>query len=131
MTYIPAFRVARPSDNLDALLPFYLDGLGLEILFHFHDHDGFDGIMLGRPGWPYHLEFTHRLGHAAGRAPTEDNLLVLYYPEEPAWRQAVQRMSDAGFLPVKACNPYWDRSGCTFEDPDGYRIVLQNEDWAL
>jgi hypothetical protein len=25
-----------------------------------------------------------------------------------------------------AFNPYWDRSGRTFEDPDGYRVVLQN-----
>lgn len=23
-------------------------------------------------------------------------------------------------------NPYWDASGQTFEDADGYRIVLQN-----
>lgn len=22
--------------------------------------------------------------------------------------------------------PYWDKQGKTFEDPDGYRVVLQN-----
>ncbi len=26
-------------------------------------------------------------------------------------------------------NPYWDKLGRTFEDPDGYRVVLQNADW--
>ena len=30
---------------------------------------------------------------------------------------------------VKSYNPYWDISGVTFEDPDGYRIVLQNATW--
>jgi len=129
MTPSPTLRIARPSDNLFALLPFYTDGLGLEILFHFRDHDGFDGIVIGRPGSPYHLEFTHCLTYVAGRAPTEDNLLVFYLPEEAAWLKAVQRMANAGFLPIAAFNPYWDRLGCTFEDPDGYRVVLQNDEW--
>ena len=31
--------------------------------------------------------------------------------------------------PVKAFNPYWDRKGKTFEDPDGYRVVLQQASW--
>lgn len=127
----PVLRVARPSENLYALLPFYIDGLGLEVLHHFHNHDGFDGIMIGRSGWSYHLEFTYCLAHVAGQAPTKDNLLVFYYPQAATWRQAVQRMADAGFLPVKPFNPYWARAGCTFEDPDGYRVVLQNEDWPL
>jgi hypothetical protein len=35
-------------------------------------------------------------------------------------------MLGAGFVPVSAVNPYWDRDGVTFEDPDGYRVVLQN-----
>jgi hypothetical protein len=33
--------------------------------------------------------------------------------------------------PVKAFNPYWDRKGRTFADPDGYRVVLQNAAWEL
>jgi YycE-like C-terminal domain len=31
---------------------------------------------------------------------------------------------------VKVFNPYWDRKGKTFEEPDGYRGVLQNAGWA-
>lgn len=110
---------------------FYRDGLGLEMLASFADHDGFDGVMLGRPGSPYHLEFTARHGHGAGRAPTEDNLLVFYLPELGEWNAAVARMVEHGFAPVPAFNPYWDRQGRTFEDPDGYRVVLQHAAWAL
>jgi catechol 2,3-dioxygenase-like lactoylglutathione lyase family enzyme len=80
MNDIPKLRVARPTDNLDALIRFYRDGLGLEILFRFEDHDGFDGIMLGRRGAPYHFEFTHAHGHSAGRTPSQDNLFGLLFP---------------------------------------------------
>lgn len=130
MDAIPTLRVARPTDDLDALLPFYVGGLGLEVLFRFADHDGFDGVMLGREGWPYHLEFTRAHGHLAGRAPTADNLLVFYCPDDEDWRRAVACMVAAGFAPVAAFNPYWDRAGRTFEDPDGYRVVLQQGGWT-
>ncbi len=112
-------------------MPFYRDGLGLTVLFRFEDHEGFSGVMLGRAGAPYHFEFTQARGHAAGRAPTQDNLLVFYLPESREWIHAVQRMRDAGFAPVQAFNPYWDQQGLTFEDPDGYRVVLQQSAWTL
>ena len=123
-------RVARPTDHLDAIATMYADGLGLEVIGHFGDHDGFDGVMLGEPGGPYHLEFTTRAGHPSGRAPTEDNLLVFYIPDVEAWQRACARMEAAGFAPVDAFNPYWDRHGRTFEDLDGYRVVLQNTVWG-
>jgi catechol 2,3-dioxygenase-like lactoylglutathione lyase family enzyme len=125
----PILRVARPSDDLDGLLRFYRDGLGLRVLYRFEDHDGFDGMMLGREGAPYHFEFTKKRGHRVGRAPTADSLLIFYHPDNADWRAAVQRMRDAGFVPVTSFNPYWDREGVTFEDPDGYRVVLQNSSW--
>lgn len=130
MTPVPHLRVARPTDNLEALLRFYEQGLGLAVLYRFEDHDGFDGVMLGGAGAPYHFEFTTKHGHAVGRAPTPDNLLVFYLPEAARWHAAVQRLKDAGFDPVPAFNPYWDRAGVTFEDPDGYRVVLQNAAWT-
>ena len=129
MSDFPALRVARPTDHLDALIRFYRDGLGLEILYRFENHDGFDGVMLGRPGAPYHFEFTHAHGHSVGRAPTQDNLLVFYLRDRNEWVASVQSMRNAGFEPVPSFNSYWDRNGVTFEDPDGYRIVLQNSSW--
>ncbi|WP_368484386.1 VOC family protein [Pseudooceanicola sp. HF7] len=67
--------------------------------------------------------------HEAGRAPTKDNLTVFYLPDTETWREGVTRMRAAGFEPVPSFNPYWDVNGRTFEDPDGYRIVLQNAAW--
>jgi len=122
-------RIARPTDDLAAVVTFYRDGLGLDVLYEFRDHEGFDGVMLGRSGTAYHLEFTSRAGHRAGRAPTSDNLLVFYLPDEGAWRATVARLERAGHRPVRSFNPYWDKRGRTFEDPDGYRVVLQNESW--
>jgi len=131
MANAPKLRVARPTDDLDALLPFYRDGLGLRLLYRFENHDGFDGMMLGAEGAPYHFEFTRVHGHPAGKAPTKDNLLVFYLPERDEWQAAVDRMAQAGFSPVSAFNPYWDIQGLTFEDPDGYRVVLNHAGWGL
>lgn len=122
-------RIARPSDDLEALLAFYRDGLGFDVLYQFEDHDGFDGVMLGKASAPYHFEFTRSHAHRVGRAPSQDHLLVFYLPENAAWRDAVARMRSAGFDAVASFNPYWDRQGVTFEDPDGYRIVLQHAAW--
>ena len=124
-------RVARPTDDLESVARFYRDGLGFAELFRFEDHDGFNGVMLGLPGAPYHLEFTTAQGHRAGRAPTADNLLVFYLPDAQQWNDAVARLRSAGYEPVASFNPYWDRDGLTFEDPDGYRIVLQHDTWDL
>lgn len=123
-------RVARPTDRLEEIIRFYRDGLGLSVLGSFADHDGFDGVMLGQPGQSYHLEFTTQRGHSVGRAPTQDNLLVFYMPSPELWRAAVARMRSCGYEPVTSLNPYWDRQGKTFEDADGYRVVLQNAEWS-
>ena len=123
-------RVARPTDHLTEVVRFYRDGLGFEVLYEFNDHEGFDGIMLGHDGAAYHLEFTRKRGHTAGRAPTGDNLLVFYLPDETDWQQALQRLESRGYKAVKSFNPYGDKQGKTFEAPDGYRVVLQNARWS-
>jgi hypothetical protein len=122
-------RVARPTDHLEEVVRFYTVGIGLTVLGSFEDHDGFDGVMLGIRRAPYHIEFTRKRGDVVGRAPTEDNLLVFYIPEVQEWQSAVEQMEAAGYAAVSAYNPYWDRNGRTYEDPDGYRIVLQNGPW--
>ncbi|WP_372736076.1 VOC family protein [Nocardioides sp.] len=117
-------RIARPTDRLEEVVRFYRDGLGLVELGRFEGHAGFDGVMLGLPDASVHLEFTRHEGGSPGPAPSRDNLLVLYVPdagELAAWRD---HMIAAGHEPVAAENPYWDLRGVTFEDPDGWRIVL-------
>ena len=107
----------------------YSHGLGIERLSHFVDHEGFDGVILGWPQAPYHIEFTSRKGHPVGTAPSKDHLLVFYVPDEKEWKQRCAKMISAGFKEVESYNPYWDLEGKTFEDIDGYRVVIQNEKW--
>ena len=122
-------RIARPSDNLEAISRMYQKGLGFEKISEFVDHNGFDGIILGDRNSQYHLEFTHHRGTIAGKAPTRDNLLIFYIPDKQEWDSACKQMLTAGFALVKSYNNYWDKSGRTFEDLDGYRVVLQNSNW--
>ncbi|GAB3240477.1 VOC family protein [Hymenobacter seoulensis] len=126
---VPKLRVARPTNNLQALLRFYRDGLGLTVLGSFTNHDGFDGLMLGHPQAPYHLEFTSQRGYTAVGVPSAEHLLVFYVPDADEWLLAVNRMREAGFESVSAHNPYWNQHGVTFTDPDGYRVVLQQAAW--
>jgi catechol 2,3-dioxygenase-like lactoylglutathione lyase family enzyme len=126
---IPKLRVARPTNDLAAVRHFYMEGLGLPELYAFTGHDGFDGLMLGHPQGPYHLEFTCQAGHVAPPAPTAENLLVFYVPVAEEWAAAVDRLRAHGYQPVPAYNAYWDQQGLTFADPDGYRVVLQQTAW--
>ena len=122
-------RVARPTYRFEEVVRFYRDGLRLTVLGAFVDHAGFDGVMLGMAGAPYHLEFTYQRGHTVGNAPTRDHLLVFYLPDQTAWLEATAHMEQAGYSPTASFNPYWDKQGLTYEDPDGYRVVLQNAEW--
>lgn len=126
---IPRFRVARPSRDLDAATVFYTRALGLKILATFAGHAGFDGVILGHPAWPYHLELTRRAADPVTPRPTEEDLLVFYLSERAEWEAVVQRVRESGGRPVPNANPYWMEHGLTFEDPDGYLIVLQNAAW--
>lgn len=129
MTTETTLRIARPTEHLAQVLRFYIEGLGWTILDAFQDHEGIDGVMVGLPGAPYHLELTFKPGDPVGPAPTPDDLLVFYLPGKAEWRASVDRLLVAGYKPVSASNPYWDRVGLTFEDPDGYRVVLENTKW--
>lgn len=117
-------RIARPTDQLEEVTAFYRDGLGLHELAHFEHHDGYEGVMLGLPGTTYHLEFTRRYAGSPGPAPTRDNLLVLYIPDAHQLRDVSDRLVRLGHRPVEPENPYWRDKSVTFEDPDGWRVVL-------
>ena len=124
-------RIARPVTDLKRAAMMYCQGLELQHIGGFDDHDGFNGMMLGREDLGWHMEFTVCLHHPVQASPTEDDLLVLYYPDHAEWELACTRMKEAGFVSMPSFNPYWDVSGRTFVDPDGYRVVLQNKAWAI
>lgn len=122
-------RIARPVSHLDRTERMYCAAFNLAVLAKFQNHQGFDGVMLGRPGMDYHFEFTHCAEHPVVPSPTIEDLLVFYIPDRQEWQSTHDRVVDHGFVPVPSLNPYWDVSGRTFEDPDGYRVVLQNAAW--
>jgi hypothetical protein len=108
----------------------YCAGLGLAILATFRDHNGFDGTMVGEQSAAVHFEFTVCRAHPVEPSPTPEDLVVFYLPETFKWATRCSSVVAAGFKEVQPFNPYWSRSGRTFEDPDGYRIVLQNAAWG-
>jgi catechol 2,3-dioxygenase-like lactoylglutathione lyase family enzyme len=118
-------RVARHTERLEAVVRFYRDGLGLTEIGGFRDHEGYDGVFLEVPGTGAHLELTAGGGHSAP-APHPESALVLYLGDDAAMRAVVARL---GVDPVAPANPYWAEHGLTFEDPDGFRVVLVPERW--
>jgi len=122
-------RVARPTDRLEQISRMYSEGLGLQVLAKFEDHDGYDGVILGQPGMEYHLEFTRHGGHAAEGTASPEHLLAIYLPQASDWDATALSMMEAGFKPVTSVNPFWEACGRTFEDVDGYRVVLVRDSW--
>ena len=61
--------------------------------------------------------------------PTKEDLIIFYIPKIDEWKKVITNLESNGFDPVKSLNPYWDKKGKTYQDPDGYRIVIQNADW--
>lgn len=129
MTRGAHLRVARPTGHLERVVEMYRKGLGFEELGSFRGHERFDGAMLGHPEHGYHLELTEESGAAVPDRPDPENLLVFYVPDRVEWENVCVQMSEAGFKTVPSHNPYWDARGRTFEDPDGYRVVLENAEW--
>jgi catechol 2,3-dioxygenase-like lactoylglutathione lyase family enzyme len=122
-------RIARPVSDLSRAEIMYCAALGLVVLSKFQDHQGFNGVMLGRSGMDYHFEFTQCPAHPVRPTPTPEDLLVFYVPDQAEWQSTCDRLVENGFVGVTSFNPYWDVAGRTFKDPDGYLIVLQNAAW--
>jgi catechol 2,3-dioxygenase-like lactoylglutathione lyase family enzyme len=114
-------RVARPAADLGRSTAFYRDLLGLAVRGGFRDHDGYDGVFFALPGGG-EVELT--AGPARPTGGTEEDLLVLYLGSAAELGAAVDRLVTAGVVPRRSSNPYWNRVGQTFDDPDGYRVVL-------
>jgi catechol 2,3-dioxygenase-like lactoylglutathione lyase family enzyme len=128
---VTAVRVARPTDRLEQCVRFYRDALGLVELGGFHDHDGYDGVMLGLPDRTVHLELTSHAEGSPCPAPTADNLLVLYLPDHDSVEAVAARLASAGHPAVEPENPYWRGRSITVEDPDGWRVVLVDAAYSV
>ncbi|MBO3751668.1 VOC family protein [Streptosporangiaceae bacterium NEAU-GS5] len=119
-------RIARQTGQLDTVVAFYGDRLGLPEIARFTGHDGYDGVMFDLPGTGAHLEFTATT-HVDPPRPHVEDLLVLYLGDRETVDQLVAR---SGADPVASANPYWDEVGVTITDPDGFRVVLVAGSWG-
>jgi len=116
-------RVARHTQNIEKIKRFYVDLLGLEILGEFQGHDGYDGIFIGQPDKGWHLEFTVS-DHLPQRVIDEDDLLIFYTSSEEDYKGILVRAEKLGMGKTVARNPYWNKKGIIFKDPDGYLSVI-------
>lgn len=120
------FRLARPTNQLEAITKFYTECLSLPVIGQFKNHKGYDGVMIGLPGADHHLEFTQHESKPELPQPTKEHLLVFYFATTDEYNKATERLKQYGHQPVPPENPYWEGKSETFEDPDGWRIVLFN-----
>lgn len=121
---VAKMRVARVTQDLEAISRFYKDGLGLAMIASFEDHAGYSGLIFGLPGVEYQLEFTQEKDAPPPPKPHPDDLLVFYLREKEAIGKLVVRLGVMGYHPVAPANPYWENKSVTIPDPDGWRVVL-------
>lgn len=119
-------RIARPTDKLEEVIDFYVNGLGLKQIQKFTGNRGYEGVIIGLPDVNYHLEFTRHIDGSPCPAPTKDNLLVFYIANKNEINKVSDRLQKMGYKEVEPDNGYWKEQGITIEDPDGWRIVLMN-----
>jgi catechol 2,3-dioxygenase-like lactoylglutathione lyase family enzyme len=119
-------RIARPTGQLERVVAFYRDGIGLPIIYSYTDDAEYDGVIFGLPGKSVNLEITRHHGDGPCPIPPPDNLLVLYILDRGAIDDLVGRLREMGHAPVAPRNPYWAEKGVTIPDPDGWNVVLMN-----
>ena len=76
------FRIARHTTNLESIIAFYCGILDLEILGEFHNHDRYDGVLIGNRDSDWHLEFTVS-DEQPDHSPDVDDLLVFILKVKP------------------------------------------------
>jgi catechol 2,3-dioxygenase-like lactoylglutathione lyase family enzyme len=117
------FRIARHTKDLNRIIDFYGRILGLKVLGEFKDHHNYNGVFLGFPGADWHLEFT-----VSDKLPVhstdDDDLLVFYAASLTEFAEIKEKFIANRVKHVIPQNPYWEKNGITFEDPDGFRIVI-------
>jgi ribosomal protein S18 acetylase RimI-like enzyme len=116
----PRLRIARHTDQLEAVATFYRDRVGFREIGRFAGHDGYDGVILAVPATGTQLELTSGGPHPAPEQHPE-SLLVLYLETQAEIDAIATRIAQH---PVVPANPYWRKNALAFADPDGFQLLL-------
>lgn len=119
------FRFARHTNDLEQIKSFYIDILGFELLGGFENHNGYDGIFIGKSNENWHLEFTKSEDIVLFDF-NEDDILVFYPNSKIEFDLVVNKVQSHKIEFIKAKNPYWNENGKMILDPDGYRVVISD-----
>lgn len=119
------FRYARHTNNLEKLKLFYIDFLGLELLGSFENHNGYNGIFIGKPNENWHLEFT-KSDEIANHTFDEDDILIFYPNRKLEFEMILDKLLESKIKFIKSKNPYWNENGKMILDPDGYGVIISH-----
>ena len=119
------FRFARHTNDLEQIKSFYIDILGFELLGGFENHNGYDGVFIGKSNENWHLEFTKSEEIVLFDFNEDDNL-VFYPNNKMEFDFILNKIQSKKIEFVKAKNPYWNENGKMILDPDGYRVVISD-----
>ena len=116
-------RVARHTDNLEKVISFYIEIMGLEIMGDFKNHDGYDGVLIGKPNWDWHLEFTISQENP-NHIFDEDDILVFYPKTKAELDSIMNKIHENNFEIKKSKNPYWNINGILIKDYDNHNVII-------
>jgi hypothetical protein len=119
------FRFARHTNDLEQIKSFYIDILGFELLGGFENHNGYDGVFIGKSNENWHLEFTKSEEIVLFHFNEDDNL-VFYPNNKMEFDFILNKIQSKKIEFIKAKNPYWNENGKMILDPDGYRVVISD-----
>ena len=117
------FRYARHTNNLDSLINFYTNIVGLKKLGFFENHSNYNGVFLGYPNLDWHLEFTESK-EKVNHHPDEDDLMVFYFNSKEEINIIISKAKKKTIIFKEPKNPFWQKNGIEITDPDGYGVIL-------
>ncbi len=119
------FRFARHTNDLEQIKSFYIAILGFELLGTFENHNGYDGVFIGKSNENWHLEFT-KTKEVISFDFKEDDILVFYPESKMEFDLLINKLQSHEIEFIKAKNPYWNENGKMILDPDDYRILISD-----
>ena len=119
-------RVARHTNDLENIKSFYVNILGLEILGGFENHNNYDGIFIGKPSENWHLEFT-KSKEKINILCNEEDYLVFYPENQLEYERIIKNIETNNIKFITSKNPYWNENGKIILDPDGFGIIISQQ----